>query len=235
MPVSLFREFEQVNTWIFDLDNTLYPPTNALFSQIDAKMGEFISKKLNISPKQAKKLQKHYYHTYGTTLRGLMTEHAMDPHAFLDHVHDIDHSVISPDASLARCLDALPGRKFVFTNGSRRHAQDVSDRLGISHVFEDMFDIVAAEFAPKPDPRPYELFLTATGAKPASSAMFEDLARNLEVPHDLGMRTILVTGGDDRSARANWENDGAGAVHIHHRTDNLSAFLLDILAAMGQE
>ncbi len=235
MPVNPFGEFEQVNTWIFDLDNTLYPPTNALFAQIDIKMGEFISDKLNMSLKEAKDLQKHYYRTYGTTLRGLMTEHAMDPHAFLDHVHDIDHSVLAPDATLAKTLAALPGRKFIFTNGSRRHAEDVSDRLGISHVFEDMFDIVAAEFAPKPDARPYQLFLSATGTEPEASAMFEDLARNLQVPHTLGMRTILVTGGEDRSARANWENDGEGAGHIDHRTDNLTAFLSEILSAMGRE
>ena len=232
MPVNPLGAFAGVRTWIFDLDNTLYPPTNALFSQIDAKMSGFISEWLDVSRERAKALQKHYYHTYGTTLRGLMTEHGMDPHAFLDHVHDIDHSVIAPDALLAEALAALPGRKFIFTNGSRRHAENVSGRLGISHVFEDMFDIAAADFTPKPDARPYERFLAATNVDPATSAMFEDLARNLVVPHDLGMRTVLVVGGKDRSARADWENGGQDASHVDHRTDDLAAFLSDILTVL---
>ncbi|VAW18088.1 Pyridoxal-5'-phosphate phosphatase, Alphaproteobacterial type [hydrothermal vent metagenome] len=235
MTVSPLAEFAAIRSWIFDLDNTLYPPTTALFSQIDAKMSGFISEWLDVTPARAKELQKHYYHTYGTTLRGLMTEHGMDPHRFLDCVHDIDHSVIAPDALLAEALAALPGRKFIFTNGSRRHAENVSDRLGISHVFEDMFDIVAADFVPKPDAKPYERFLAVTNVEPDTAVMFEDLARNLAVPHALGMRTVLITGSKDRSARADWENAGEDAAHVDHRTDDLAAFLSDILMALEQE
>lgn len=222
--------FHTIRTWIFDLDNTLYPPTTALFSQIDVKMAGFIGEYLDVAPDQAKQLQKHYYQTYGTTLRGLMTEHGMAPHEFLDHVHDIDHSMIEPNAMLTEALAALPGGKFIFTNGTRRHAENVSERLGISHLFDDMFDIVTAEFAPKPARAPYERFFAATGAIPAKSVMFEDLARNLEVPHELGVRTVLVTGGDARGERADWENSGADAAHVDHRTNDLAGFLSDILA-----
>lgn len=231
--MTALRRFHQIESWIFDLDNTLYPPTSALFSQIDAKMAGFISEALNVAPDRARELQKHYYKTYGTTLRGLMTEHAMDPHAFLDFVHDIDHSVIEPDLALAEALAALPGKKFIFTNGTNGHAVSVADRLGITHLFDDLFDIVAADFTPKPDRAPYDRFLAKTGVEPKSAVMFEDLARNLKIPHQLGMATVLITGGATPTHRDTWENAGRGSGHVDHEIDDLPDFLTDILAEIA--
>ena len=231
--MTVLRRFHHIDNWIFDLDNTLYPPTSALFAQIDVKMAGFISEALNVAPDRARELQKHYYKTYGTTLRGLMTEHDMDPHAFLDYVHDIDHSVIEPNAALAEALAALPGRKFIFTNGTNGHAVSVADRLGITHLFDDLFDIVAADFTPKPDRVPYDRFLAQTGISPKTAVMFEDLARNLEIPHQLGMATVLITGGTTRTHRASWENAGSGSNHVDHEIDDLTKFLTDILAEIA--
>jgi putative hydrolase of the HAD superfamily len=224
--------FGTVDAWVFDLDNTLYPPTANLFAQIDDRMGGFIADFLGLPLAEAKAMQKRYYRTYGTTLRGLMTEHGLDPHVFLDHVHDIDHSVISGNAALAEAIAALPGRKFILTNGTRQHAESVSGRIGITHLFDDVFDIVAAEFSPKPARAPYDAFLRRTGVAPAKAAMFEDLARNLLVPHELGMRTVLVAGAGDHDLRADWDRAGGDADHVDVVTDDLAGFLTDVLEAL---
>ena len=234
--------FDQVESWIFDLDNTLYPPRSNLFAQVDQRMGEFISRLLDVDRLEAKRIQKAYYRDYGTTLRGLMSEHGVDPHAFLAYVHDIDHSPIAADPALGSALSLLPGRKFVLTNGSRAHAQAVLSRLGIEEHFEDLFDIVAAEFEPKPARAPYERFLDRFGISADRSAMFEDLPRNLEIPHTLGMRTVLVVGEtadgpDHRQAweRLPWEGEAADQPHIHHVVDDLADFLVTLAETLSPE
>ncbi|MCC0015592.1 MAG: pyrimidine 5'-nucleotidase [Rhodobiaceae bacterium] len=223
---------KQIDTWVFDLDNTLYPPRSNLFAQIDQRMGAFIAELLDVAPQEAKRIQKDYYRVHGTTLHGLMVEHGVDPHAFLAFVHDIDHSPIEADPALGAILSELPGRKFVLTNGSVAHAGAVMDRLGIAGHFEDVFDIVAADFRPKPDRAPYEKFLAQYAIEPRRAAMFEDLPRNLAVPKDLGMATVLVVDHEDprSGSRAEWEVAGADAVHIDHVTGDLAAFLADIVA-----
>jgi putative hydrolase of the HAD superfamily len=224
-------KFAHVNTWVFDLDNTLYPPHCNLFDQVDQRMTSFISELLDLDRTEARALQKDYYKTHGTTLHGLMQVHGVDPHTFLDYVHDIDHSPIEPDPALGSVLAELPGRKLIYTNGSVAHAAAVVNRLGIADHFEETFDIVAAEFEPKPLRGPYERFLSQFDVDPKSSAMFEDLPRNLEVPRALGMVTVLVTGKeklpDNRSA---WEVAGDDASYIDHITDDLADFLADIIA-----
>lgn len=225
--------FAEVTEWVFDLDNTLYPPETDLFAQIDVRMAGFISDVLGVGREEARTLQKHYYRTYGTTLRGLMTEHGLDPHAFLDHVHDIDHSAIGENAALAEAIAALPGRKFILTNGTRRHAENVSGRIGIAHLFDDVFDIIAADFTPKPARAPYDAFLKQTGVVATKAVMFEDLARNLEVPHALGMRTVLVTASEGRGLRDGWESEGRDAPHVDAVTDDLAGFLTDVLDALA--
>lgn len=227
--------FRDIDTWVFDLDNTLYPPHTNLFAQVDARMGGFISELLGVDLAEARRLQKGYYRDYGTTLRGLMTEHGIDPHAFLSYVHDIDHSPIEPDPALGAVLAELPGRKFVLTNGSRAHAEAIIARLGIAEHFEDLFDIVAARFEPKPAATAYERFVAQHAITPGRAAMFEDLPRNLAVPKALGMRTVLVVprDGAPEGARASWEDEGAGDRHIDHVTDDLAGFLLAIREAMG--
>jgi putative hydrolase of the HAD superfamily len=217
------RAFHNIDTWVFDLDNTLYPASCRLFDQIDVKMGEFVSKLLNVPYVEAKALQKQLYYKHGTTLRGLMQEHGLKPEGFLDYVHNIDYTPIAADAALAQEIEKLPGRKLVFTAGTVVHATRAMDRLGVTHLFDDIFDIVHADYVPKPQRPPYDEFIKRHGVNPKCAAMFEDIARNLEVPHDLGMVTVLVTHDDNDGAKH--LNEGADGAHIHHSTNNLSQFL----------
>ncbi|MSO73093.1 MAG: pyrimidine 5'-nucleotidase [Rhodospirillaceae bacterium] len=182
----------RVEAWIFDLDNTLYPASASLFPQIDRRMSAFIAGALNLSLDDALTLQKQYYWKYGTTLRGLMLNHDIEPDAFLEYVHDIDHSVLSPDTRLDAALARLPGRKFIHTNGSERHAVMVADRLGVSRHFSGIFDIRASNYMPKPEPEPYAALVARHGITPGQAVMFEDIHRNLKPAADLGMTTVWV-------------------------------------------
>lgn len=186
------RELSHIRDWVFDLDNTLYPADINLFPQVDRRMGEFIARHFGISPDEARILQKEYFRTYGTTLRGLMLHHGMEPHAYLDYVHDIDLSVITANAALDQALAALDGRKTVFTNGSLKHAEAILERLGITHHFDAIFDVAAAEFVPKPDPACYQKMLMSLVIAPERAALFEDTAHNLPPAAALGMTTVLV-------------------------------------------
>jgi putative hydrolase of the HAD superfamily len=220
------RGFSHVDTWVFDLDNTLYPHHLNLWQQVDDRIREFVAKFLDVGRDEAFRVQKDYYRRYGTTMRGLMTEHGLNPDDFLDFVHEIDHSPLTPNPTLGAAIEALPGRKLILTNGTRKHADAVMRRLAIHHHFEDVFDIVAAELEPKPQPQTYDRFLKAHGVEPASAAMFEDLARNLAVPHALGMTTVLVVPLGTREVfRESWELEGPGEPHVDHVTDDLAGFL----------
>jgi putative hydrolase of the HAD superfamily len=224
--------FDHVETWVFDLDNTLYPADCDLFSQIDRRMGEFIAEHLGIPLDEAKVLRETYYYEHGTTLAGLVRLHGTSPDAFLDYVHDIDLSVIDPSPDLARALGNLPGRKFIFTNGSRKHAEAVMARLGVADQFEDICDIRALDYIyPKPMREAYERFVKAHGVAAHKTAMFDDLPHNLEPAHLIGMTTVLVHGITDHpehQAIAGWTELPA---HIHHRTEALAPFLATIAAA----
>jgi putative hydrolase of the HAD superfamily len=223
------RGFSHVDTWVFDLDNTLYPHHLNLWQQVDERIREFVAKFLDVGREEAFRVQKDYYRRYGTTMRGLMTEHGLNPDDFLDFVHEIDHSPLAPNPTLGAAIEALPGRKLILTNGTRKHADAVMRRLAIDHHFEDVFDIVAAELEPKPQPQTYDRFLKAHGVAPASAAMFEDLARNLAVPHALGMTTVLVVPPGTREVfRESWELEGPGEPHVDHVTDDLAGFLQKI-------
>ena len=225
------RGFDHVDTWVFDLDNTLYPASCRLFDQIDIRMGEFVSRLLNVDPATARLRQKELFFKHGTTLRGLMVEHGVNPDGFLDYVHDIDHTPVPANPQLDEVLHALPGRKLVFTNGTVAHADKVLARLGVTHHFGDIFDIVHSDFIPKPEMEPYRRFIRQTGIWPETSAMFEDIARNLEAPHELGMTTVLVTSPDNKDAEhLNALHGGAGEKHVHHVTDDLAAFLARLVA-----
>lgn len=225
-------DFAHVRSWVFDLDNTLYPHHSNLFAQIDLKMTGYISSLLSLPRDEARKVQKQFYLEYGTTLRGLMELHNVDPDDFLHQVHDIDYSILKPDPALGEAITALPGRKFIFTNGNRSHAENAARQLGILDHFEDVFDIVAADLMPKPNRHPYERFLAMHGVDPSKSAMFEDLARNLIEPKSLGMRTVLIV---PRNFEADfieaWEQDGKDGHHIDHITDDLAAFLGALISA----
>nr|WP_245884334.1 pyrimidine 5'-nucleotidase [Hartmannibacter diazotrophicus] len=227
------RVFHGTEAWIFDLDNTLYPAKSNLFAQIDVRIRDYVAKLLDIPMEEANTVQKDYYQRYGTTLRGLMEERDIQPDDFLDYVHDIDHSVLEPDPDLGRAIGLLPGKKFIFTNGSRGHAERTVERLGIAGHFEDVLDIVATDLEPKPRRTAYDIFLQKTGVSPARAAMFEDLSRNLAVPHALGMHTILVVPTGTREVfREAWELEGDDAPHVEFVTDNLTGFVEKVAGAL---
>jgi putative hydrolase of the HAD superfamily len=230
------RSFGQVETWVFDLDNTLYPHHLNLWQQVDERIRDYIAGFLNISHDEALRLQKDYYRRYGTSMRGLMTEHGMKPDDFLDFVHQIDHSPLEPNPGLGAAIERLPGRKLILTNGTRRHADAVMQRLGIHEHFDDIFDIVAAELEPKPLPQTYDRFLARHNVDPTKAAMFEDLARNLQVPHALGMTTVLVVPEGTREVfREDWEMEGRDAAHVDHVTDDLVRFLGSIAGRQASD
>jgi putative hydrolase of the HAD superfamily len=217
-----------IETWVFDLDNTLYPPHADLWPKIDHRITVFLADLLGLDGLSARALQKHYYQRYGTTLNGLMAEHpeAIEPKRFLDFVHDIDRTTLMIDAPLAEAIDRLPGRRLVFTNGSRGHAEKTMLALGIAHLFDDVFDIVAGDFRPKPDPVTYAKFLLDHEVDPARAIMFEDIAKNLEPCKTLGMTTVLVVprqgAADHREA---WEVTHRAPAYVDHVTDDLAGFL----------
>jgi len=228
------RLFQGVEAWLFDLDNTLYPANTNLFAQIDVRIRDYVARLLGLPLEDANTLQKDYYLRYGTTLRGLMVEHGIAPDDFLDYVHDIDHSVVTPDAALDAALGRLPGKKYIFTNGSRRHAERTMQQLGVGAHFHDIFDIVSANLVPKPSREAYDRFIDATGVSPARAAMFEDLARNLAVPHALGMRTVLVVPQGTREVfREAWELEGDQAPHVEFVTDDLAGFVGAVAGALA--
>lgn len=212
-------DLARAETWIFDLDNTLYPARCNLFAQIDRKMGEFICSHFGIALEDAKRQQKGFFNRHGTTLRGLMVEHGIDPAAFLEYVHDIDVSVVPVLPELRRALQRLPGRKMIYTNGTVAHAARVLDRLGIADQFESVFDIVASDYLPKPETAPYAKLLAAHGVAPARAVMVEDMARNLAPAAALGMTTIWIPTAEDWSAPP---DEGS---YIHHVAPDLTAFL----------
>ncbi len=220
------RQFSHVDTWVFDLDNTLYPHHVNLWHQVDARIGEFVSAFLCVNPEEARRIQKDYYRRYGTTMRGMMTEHGVHADDFLAYVHQIDHSPLQPNPAMGAAIAMLPGRKLILTNGSTDHADKVLERLGIGAHFEAVFDIIAAELEPKPAPKTYDKFLRLHQVNPATAAMFEDLARNLVAPHQLGMTTVLVVpDGTKQVVREDWELEGRDAAHVDHVTDDLTGFL----------
>jgi len=228
------RAFSHVDTWVFDLDNTLYPHHVNLWQQVDARIRDFVSDWLGVDKDEAFRIQKDYYRRFGTTMRGMMTLHGVKADDFLTFVHRIDHSPLEPNPAMGAAIERLSGRKLILTNGSQEHAEAVLARLGIGHHFEAVFDIIAAELEPKPAPQTYTRFLDRHGVDPARAAMFEDLARNLKVPHELGMTTVLVVPDGTRDVvREDWELEGRDAAHVDHVTDDLTGFLQELAARSG--
>lgn len=224
-PAPQPGEFEHIHDWVFDLDNTLYPHHSNLFAQIDERMTKYVSDLLKLPHDEARTVQKDFYKRYGTTLKGLIENHGVDPDHFLETVHDIDYSRLLPDPSLGDAIKALPGRKFIFTNGDRKHAERTARALGVLDHFDDIFDVVAAELVPKPAAETYDKFLELHRVDCAHAVMFEDLARNLIVPKTLGMTTVLIVPHNfEPDFTEIWENEHDGE-HIDHVTDDLAGFL----------
>lgn len=209
--------FSHVTDWVFDLDNTLYPPAARLFDQIETRMTRFVMQALGVDQARANQLRKHYWHSYGTTLAGLMREHDVDPGPYLTEVHDISMDHLEVDADLAAHIRALPGRKIVYTNGSAPYAERVIAARGLSGLFDAVYGVEHAGFRPKPEPDAFAAVFARDGLRAESAAMFEDDPRNLAAPHAMGMRTVHVA------------PERLEAAHIHHHTDDLTGFLARLL------
>lgn len=207
------QNFTHVTGWVFDLDNTLYPASARLFDQIEVRMTAWVQATLGVDRAEADRLRRHYWRSYGTTLAGLMAEHGVDPGPYLTDVHDISFDALQPDPVLAARIRALPGRRIVYTNGSAPYAERVLAARGLSGLFDAVYGVEHAGFRPKPERAAFETVFARDGITPSTAAMFEDDPRNLAAPHAMGMRTVHVAPDPDP------------ADHIHHHTDDLSAFL----------
>lgn len=209
--------FHHVSHWVFDLDNTLYPPQARLFDQIEVRMTRFVMEALNVTRPEADRLRKEYWAQYGTTLAGLMRVHGIDPARYLIEVHDISLDHLERDAELAAHITDLPGRRIVYTNGSAPYAERVLEARGLAGLFDAIYGVEHADFRPKPERAAFEAIFARDGVEPSRAAMFEDDPRNLAAPHEMGMRTVHVA------------PDPHEAAHIHHHTDDLTAFLSQLV------
>lgn len=207
------QHFDHVTTWVFDLDNTLYPPKHRLFDQIEVRMTAWVMQALGVGKTEADRLRQHYWDSYGTTLAGLMREHDIDPAPYLTDVHDIDFSGLPRDPDLANAIRALPGRRIVYTNACEPYAHRVLEARGLTGLFDAVYGVEHAGFRPKPERAAFETIFAADGLNPETAAMFEDDPRNLAAPHEMGMKTVHVA---PKPLKAR---------HIHHHTDDLAGFL----------
>ncbi|HEY0626776.1 MAG TPA: pyrimidine 5'-nucleotidase [Allosphingosinicella sp.] len=212
-----------VDCWIFDLDNCLYPASANLFELIDQRMGQYIQQLMDVDAVEARRIQKGFFHEHGTTLAGLMRTRGVDPHDFLDFVHDIDLARIAADPDVIAAIDKLPGRKFVFTNGDERYARRVLDKLGLGNAFDGMHDIHAMDYVPKPQPAAYEAMCERHGIDPKTALFAEDMARNLKPAKALGMTTVWIDNGSEQAGH------GDDLSFIDYRAEDIATWLKDIL------
>ena len=216
------KSFNSIKYWIFDLDNTLYSGKTKVFEQVDKRMSKYISGKLNISIEEAKKVQKNYFHKYNTTLNGMIKNHKINPDEFLEFVHDINIDFLQKDPALGKEIEKLEGKKIIFTNGSRKHAINVSKQIGIDQLFDDIFDIVDAEFIPKPLLEPYKKLVKKHKIDPKLCVLVEDIARNLKPAYEMGMKTVWIENDEP------WASKFSDSEFVNYRTNNLSEFLKKI-------
>mgnify|MGYP001256083243 FL=1 len=214
----------KINTWIFDLDNTLYSADSGIFQQVHTLMGKFVSAHLNIDIKKATELQRKYYRQHGTTLRGLMDNHNVDPDHFLSEVHQLDYSIVGPNFKLNRELKKLKGRKIIYTNANRQHANDILIRLELTNVFDEIFDIKTANYIPKPEASPYEQIISEFNIDPITTIMFDDIAKNLVPAKNVGFASVWIDVGYE-----NFSDDIAKSKkYLDYETKDLSLFLDEV-------
>ena len=214
----------KIDTWIFDLDNTLYSADSGIFQQVHKLMGKFIVEHLNVNINEAKNIQRKYYKKHGTTLRGLMDNHGIDPDSFLEEVHKLDYSIVSPNLKLAKDLENLNGKKFIFTNANKKHADSILDKLQIANLFEGIFDIKMANYIPKPEIQTYEKLIETYNINPNKTIMFDDIAKNLVPASKIGFTTVWIDVGHE-----NFSDDIASSKkYLDHQTKNLSNWLSNI-------
>ena len=216
------KELTKIKYWIFDLDNTLYSGQTKVFSEVDKKMSAFISEKMNVDLVKAKEIQKKYFYEYGTTLSGLMKQDGIDPHDFLEFVHDIDISWLPKDLKLREELIKIKEKKYIFTNGSHAHVKNITKQLGIDGLFDGAFDIVDANFVPKPHVDPYKKIIEKFDIEPTKSILIEDIAHNLEQAKNLGMKTCWLENEETFAKK------DANKPYIDYKIKNLSSFLQEI-------
>ena len=214
--------FNSIKYWIFDLDNTLYSGKTKVFEQVDKRMSKYISNKLNISVEEAKIIQKNYFYEYNTTLNGMIKNHKINPDEFLDFVHDINIDFLQKDLALGKEIEKLGGKKIIFTNGSKKHAINVTTKIGIDQLFDDIFDIVDAEFIPKPSIEPYKKLVKKHKIDPKLCVLVEDIARNLKPAYEMGMKTVWIENDEP------WASKFSDSEFVNYRTNNLSEFLKKI-------
>jgi len=210
---------DQIRDWVFDLDNTIYPARSQLFLRVAVRITDFVAQHFKVPHDEARVIQKDLFYRYGTTMRGLMVEENLAPEDYLHFVHDIDVSDLPRETELDRLLAGLPGRKHIFTNGTVPHAENILDAYGIRHHFDHIFDIVGADFVPKPEQKAFDSFVSKTGIDPRGAVMVEDMARNLEPAHALGMRTVWLVSDHD------WAAKGADEPYVHFVAEDLKSFL----------
>ena len=216
------KDLQPIKFWIFDLDNTLYSGNTRVFEQVDKKMTEYISKKLKVDKEEAKKIQKNYFHKYNTTLNGMIKNHKINAHEFLEFVHDINIDFLQKDLRLAKEIKRLDGIKIIFTNGSRKHALNVTKRLGVDQLFDDIFDIVDCNFIPKPLVEPYKKLVEKHKIDPKLCVLVEDIARNLKPAYEMGMKTVWIKNNEP------WASKFSDSNFVNYRTSNLPEFLRKI-------
>jgi len=215
---------KKINTWIFDLDNTLYSADSGIFQQVHDLMGKFVSNHLDIGIEEAKIIQKNYYKQHGTTLRGMMDNHGVDPDHFLAEVHKLDYSIVGPNHKLNEELKKLQGRKIIYTNANMQHALDVLERIELSNFFDEIYDIKMANYIPKPELAPYEQMIAQFDIETKSSAMFDDIAKNLVPAKTVGFTSVWIDAGYE-----NFSDDiKASKQYLDHETTNITEFLEDV-------
>jgi len=213
------KELEKIKYWLFDLDNTLYSGQTKVFDQVDKKMSSFISKKLNVSLEEAKKIQKNYFHKYSTTLTGMIKHHKINADEFLEFVHDVDLDFLKEDKGLENEISKIKGKKIIFTNGSKAHATNVTKKIGIDKLFDGVFDIVESNFIPKPSIEAYKMLIEKYKIEPQYCILVEDIARNLKPAYELGMKTVWIKNEEP------WAAEFSNESFINYRTENLTNFL----------
>ena len=216
------KSLKSIKWWLFDLDNTLYSGKTKVFDQIDKKMSKYISEKLNVDLEEAKKIQKSYFYEYNTTLNGMIKNHKINANEFLEFVHDIDLNFLKKDLLLGEELKKLEGKKIIFTNGSKKHAMNVTQKIGIGEHFDDIFDIIDSDFVPKPATEPYKKLVEKHKIDPNLCVFIEDIARNLKPAYEMGMKTIWIENDEP------WAKKFSDSDFVNYKTSNLAEFLKKI-------
>ena len=216
--------FKKIDTWIFDLDNTLYSAESGIFQQVHELMGKFVSRELGIDIKTAKTIQKKYFKQHGTTLRGLMDNHGVNPDIFLKEVHNLDYSIVKPNNKLNNELAKLKGRKIIFSNANKEHVDQILKKLNLTDMFDKIFDIKSANYIPKPEIKPYREIIEKYKIEPRKAIMFDDIAKNLVPAKNVGFTSVWIDIGYENIS----DNIESSKNYLDFKTNDLTLFLDEV-------